>query len=83
MNPRPLMVEPLDDFELLITFKNGESKIYDVKPLLELPIYQRLTNKGFFDTVKVDNICICWNDDIDLCPDMVYEESREVNKEQI
>ncbi len=76
MNPRPVAVEPLKDYELLITFKNGERRIFDVKPLLELPIYRPLKNKAFFQTAKADGMCVYWNDDVDLCPDMTYCDSR-------
>lgn len=76
MNPRPINVKPLDDFELLITFKNVEKKIFDAKPILSLPMYEPLKNKGFFNTAKADGMCIYWNEDIDLCPDMVYNDSR-------
>ena len=76
MNPRPVSVEPLEDFELLITFQNGERKIFDTKPLLPLPLYAPLQNKSLFVTAKADGMCIYWNDSIDLCPDMVYTDSR-------
>ena len=76
MNPRPIAVKPLEDYELFITFQNGETKIFDAKPLLSLPLYKSLNNKGFFGTAKADGMCIYWNEDIDLCPDMVYNNSR-------
>lgn len=76
MNPRPIAVKPLEDYELLITFQNGETKIFDAKPLLSLPLYEPLNNKGFFSTAKADGMCIYWNEDVDLCPDMVYLDSR-------
>lgn len=76
MNPRPIDVVPLDNYELLITFQNGEKKIFDVKPILSLPIYQPLNNKGFFALAKADGMCIYWSDEVDLCPDMVYSRSR-------
>ena len=78
MNPSPICVKPLDDFKLLVTFQNEECKIFDVKPLLEIPMYQKLKNKGFFSLVKADGMCVFWNDDTDLCPDMVYEKSVSV-----
>lgn len=71
MTPRPTSVDVLDNYELLITFKNGEKKIFDVKPLLPLPLYQPLKNKAFFQSAKADGMCIYWDDNIDLCPDMV------------
>ena len=48
MNPRPVAVVPLEEFRLLITFQNNECKIFDAKPLLALPMYQKLNNKVFF-----------------------------------
>ena len=38
MNPRPIAVKPLKNYELLITFKNGEKKVFDMKPLLSSPL---------------------------------------------
>lgn len=76
MNPRPIDVKPLDDYELLVTFQNGETKVFDAKPLLSLPLYQPLKNKAFFNLAKADGMCIFWNEDVDLCPDMVYSDSR-------
>ena len=40
MNPRPTDVKVLDNYELLIFFQNGEQKIFDVKPLFNLPLYR-------------------------------------------
>ena len=73
MNPRPIAVEPLDDFKLLITFQNNECKVFDTKPLLEWPMYQKLKNKTFFNTAKADGMCVYWNDEVDICPDILYE----------
>ena len=75
MHPRPIDVKPLDNFKLLITFQNNEQKIFDVTPMLDLSIYQKLKNKGLFSLAKADGMCVYWNDEIDLCPDMVYEDS--------
>jgi len=75
MNPRPVSVTPLEDYKLLVLFQNDERRVFDAKPLLDIPIYQKLRNKGFFSLVKADGMCIFWNDDIDICPDMTYEKS--------
>lgn len=75
MNPRPVDVKPLNDYELLVTFQNGERKVFDAKPILSLPLYQPLKNKDFFNLAKANGMCIFWNEDVDLCPDMVYTDS--------
>lgn len=46
------------------------------KDYAALPLYAPLRNKGFFDTAKADRMCVYWNEDVDLCPDMVYTDSR-------
>ena len=64
---------------ILILFQNGEQKIFDVKPLLNSPLYQPLQNKMLFHCAKADGMCVYWNDDIDICPDMLYTDSRSLN----
>ncbi len=76
MNPRPIAVETTGDRELLITFRNGERRIFDMKPLLGLPMYKPLEDRTLFAKAKADGMCVFWNDDIDLCPDRAYLESR-------
>ena len=78
MNPRPVAVHPLEDYQLLVTFQNGEKRVFDAKPLLSMPLYRRLKNPVFFAGAKADGMCVYWNDDVDLCPDMVYTDSRPV-----
>lgn len=72
MNPKPIAVEPLEDFRLLLTFTGGVRRVLDMKPWLDRSTFQRLNNKGFFSLVKIDGGCIYWNDDIDMCPDVLY-----------
>jgi len=42
---------------------------------LDIPMYRPLKNKGFFSLVKADGMCVYWNEDIDICPDALYEKS--------
>lgn len=76
MNPRPVAAELAGDRELLITFQNGERRIFDMKPLLGLPMYKPLTDPALFARVQADGMCVFWNEEIDLCPDRAYLESR-------
>lgn len=75
LGPRVKQVEPTDVFELILTFNTGEKKKFDVKTLFQYSIYSPLKNIGFFKLVKVDNMCVYWNDDIDICPDTLYLQS--------
>ena len=42
MLPRVSSVKAEPDYTLIITFKNGERKKYDAKPLLNVPMYRNL-----------------------------------------
>lgn len=66
------------DYTLLLTFANGENRVYNAKPLLEKKIYEPLKNLSFFMNAKVDGDTVVWNDDIDIAPEHLYECSTPV-----
>ena len=78
LGPRATSIIPTDNFELLITFNNGEYRKFDVKDLFQYPMYKPLENIGFFKQVKLDHMCVYWNDEIDICPDTLYNMSIPV-----
>ena len=76
MNPRVILVKPEQDFTLLITFNNGEKKLFDVKPYLEIGIFKELKELSLFNSVKPFLGSIQWANGLDLCPDTLYLESK-------
>jgi len=69
-------VRPLNDYRVLVSFSNGERRVFDFAPLLDMPCYQPLKDKTVFGMVYVDCGTLCWNDgDIDIAPETVYERS--------
>ena len=79
LGPRVTEVIPNDNYELLLTFNNGERKKFDAKQLFGYPIYAPLENIGFFKSVKSDHMCVYWNDEIDICPDVLYRQSEPIS----
>ncbi len=79
MVPRPKEVTPLSGYRLQVTFDNGETRVFDMSPLLELPCYSRLKNLAIFNTAKARDITVEWVTGEDLCPDRLYHESRPVH----
>ena len=70
-------VKPLDDYKILLTFSNDEIRIFDVKPLLEKPVYKVLNDKILFNKVHIIyGYTIAWNDELDMCPDSLYSDSK-------
>lgn len=37
-------VEPRPDYTLHLTFEDGKKKVFDFKPCLSIPLYQKLHN---------------------------------------
>lgn len=69
-------VSPRPNYELLVSFMNGEKKLYAVAPLFHKwkPFEMLQSTKGLFEQVKVDagGYGISWNDDIDLSCNELY-----------
>lgn len=70
-------VEARDDYSLLLTFADGSIKLFDVKPLLVEKINEPLKDLDFFLTAKVMHHTVGWNDELDLCPEYLYDNSVE------
>ena len=70
--PRVVNVQPLDDFLLKVKFKDDSVKLFDVKPYLKYPAFQRLNNSSFFSQAHVEHGTVVWDDMLDLSPDSLY-----------
>ena len=53
MTPCAIEVKPLEDYKLLVTFENGEKKVYDVKPLIRGDWFGKLKDMNVFNTVHI------------------------------
>ena len=73
-----IKVEPLEDYKLLLTFENNEKKIKDMKPYLEKGVFKKLQNVEVFKNVKIKYGTVCWDEDIDICADSLYETSKKL-----
>ncbi len=76
MNPRVKKVKPNYDYTITLTFMNGEVRVFDVKPYLEIGIFRELKEKSMFNSVKPFLGSIQWQNGQDLCPDTLYLESK-------
>lgn len=74
-------VFPLNNYEILIEFSIGVTKIYDVKPLFNWKkIFNELKENELFYGVEVDagGCGIIWNDKIDLSCEELWENGVEI-----
>ena len=68
-------VEPLANYQLLLTFANEEQRIFDVKPYLGKGIFSQLQSESVFNSVRVSFDTIEWSNGADLDPEFLYAES--------
>ncbi len=61
------------DYTLLLTFENGEKRMYDAKPLLNKKVCADLNNLNFFLRAKAQYGTVVWSDDVDIAPEHLYE----------
>lgn len=89
---RIVSVKANDDFTLTLRFDNGETRIYDVSPLLRPgTVFASFADLNNFRRVYLDEQhCVAWdidptidsnevwNNKVDLCPDVCYVDSVPV-----
>ena len=78
LGPRVVTASPIDDYQLHLTFTNGDRRVFDAKPLLGFEAFKPLEDKKLFGSVKVAYGSVLWPNDIDYCPDTLYAESKPV-----
>jgi len=76
MTPNVVDVTPQDDYQILLSFDNGERKIFDMKPYIDKGFFKQLQNKTYFKTVKPHFNSIQWANGQDLSPDTLYLDSH-------
>ncbi len=78
MSPDVISVKPLQDFKLIVQFATGETRRFDVEPLLDFPVYQRLRKTNYFSSARVENGTVVWDEQCDLSPDSIYLQGEPV-----
>lgn len=68
----------LDNYKLLLTFENGEKKIFDVSPYLEIGKFSELKDNEIFKSVRVHFDSVEWANKLDLDPDLLYTKGIKV-----
>ena len=73
-------VQPIEDYQLLLTFENSEQGIFDMKPYLEKGIFCQLRDTRLFASVRMSFDTVEWNNGADLCPETLYAQSVKIEK---
>ncbi|MBI9091874.1 MAG: DUF2442 domain-containing protein [Desulfobacterium sp.] len=68
-------VKPLENYRLLLKFENGEQRIFDVSPYLEMGKFSELKNIGIFKAVRTSFDSIQWPNELDFDPEFLHKKS--------
>jgi hypothetical protein len=71
-------VQPLENYELLLTFENQEQRRFDCKPLLSRGVYRELSDNRLFFSAKLSFDSVAWCNGADIDPQWLYEQSVPV-----
>ena len=77
ITPVPVEVQHLQGWCLLIIYNNGEKRVCDCSdiPTSKNKLFEPLKDFEFFKKARIDHCTLVWNDDLDCCPDGLYQNS--------
>ena len=78
MTPKIKDVKAQDDYMILLTFTNDESKLFDMKPYINKGFFKQLQDKTYFKTVRPFMGSVQWKNGQDLSPDTLYLDGESV-----
>jgi hypothetical protein len=79
LRPTAIHVEAICEYQILVEFDNGEKKIFDVEPYIQVEWYGKLRTYEYFKRVSTDGFTVVWPDGQDICPDELYDMGRLVS----
>lgn len=67
--------EYVKDYKIKLVFSDGAVKIVDFKPFLKNAknLFLPLLDLEYFKRFSVDDTTISWPNEVDFCPDVLYE----------
>jgi len=68
-------VQPAPNYQLILTFSNGEKRQFDMNPYLNLGIFIELKDITNFKRVRISFDTIEWDNGADLDPEVLYSQS--------
>ncbi|MBF0130421.1 MAG: DUF2442 domain-containing protein [Alphaproteobacteria bacterium] len=78
MHPEVTTVQALEGFTLLLTFANGERRLFSVEPYLDRGVFKELRDPAYFRSVRAISGFVAWPHEQDFSPDTLYLRSAPV-----
>ena len=68
-------VKTTPDFQLELSFQNGEQRRFDMRPLLTMRPWNRIATEQLFHRAAVEYGTVVWPGEIDIAPETLYDDS--------
>ncbi len=74
---RVIKAAPQQELKMRLTFEDGVSKVVDLEPMMQGPIFESLReNPALFRDVKIEGGTIAWANGADIDPDVLYYDLK-------
>ncbi len=71
-------VKPISNYNLILTFDNGEIRQFDMNPFLGQGVFQELRDVTKFNSVRISFDTIEWDNKADIDPEILYKYSVKI-----
>lgn len=68
-------MKAIEDYKIIIVFKDSSVKIFDMKPYLEKGSFKELKDEEIFKSAGINLDTIQWSNGVDIDPELLYENS--------
>lgn len=74
----------LNDYKIELIFSDGVAKVVNFKPFLKNAknLFVPLLDLNYFKSFSVDDTTIRWPNEVDFCPDVLYEVGEEIHEQK-
>lgn len=80
MDPTVVSASKNGSGSMLVTFSNGETRVFKSSKITEFPVFRRLADDSVFFDFKIEDGVMTWeNGKVDLAPETMFELSEKVS----
>ena len=77
-------VQPLEAFNVRITFADGTERTIDLEPYLHGPVFEPVRNDpDMFRAIRIEGNTVAWPNGADIDPDVLYYQLTPAWKEPV
>ena len=66
------------DYQIVITYINGEKRLFDMKSFLTEKPWDKLKSKTLFNKATISYGTLSWPGEIDIAPETLYFKSKPI-----